>query len=388
MNQLRACLAMSGALLLAVLFGPLSASPVHAQEDAQRATPPPGKALLFIFRSDREPKAVQVPVAVNAVHVGELENGSFFVVPVDPGKTFLRSGDRVLTIFSFEAAADKTYFVWVEAVHGVTLVQTEMRLVSEDEGRRSLAQSRVVPLAQSGVIPLAPPSPGAAPQAPTLYVELAEPQPKPADTPTRLYVRVDIGFSQSTGADIKDKTFIPGFGIICGDASCTVPGTLKDVGSGGVLSGGVGYRFSPHVRGDLTVGYRGYKLNASDASVPPTKFKGTVTSLNAMASGYYDFATTGWTPYLGIGLGLSQNKIGTVTFDDGAGFNGTLAGGTKAGVAAAFMAGAGIPLSDRLTLDVGYRYISLGALEIPAGGGYGGASGKLNAHELTVGVRF
>jgi hypothetical protein len=159
MNQLRACLAVSGALLLAVLFGPLSASPAHAQEDAQRTTPPPGKALLFIFRSDREPRAAQVPVAVNAVHVGDLENDTFLPVTVDPGKTFLRSGDRVLTMFSFETAADQTYFVWVEAVHGLTLVQTEMRPVSEADGRRSLAQSRVVPFAQSPVVLLAPPKP-------------------------------------------------------------------------------------------------------------------------------------------------------------------------------------------------------------------------------------
>ena len=107
MNQLRAGFAVSGALLLGVLLGPLCAPPVNAQEDAQRATPPPGKALLFIFRSDREPRAAQVPVAVNAVHVGDLEDGTFLTVSVDPGKTFLRSGDRVLALLSFQTAPDR-----------------------------------------------------------------------------------------------------------------------------------------------------------------------------------------------------------------------------------------------------------------------------------------
>jgi hypothetical protein len=78
-------------------------------------------------------------------------------VSVDPGKTFLRSGDRVLALLSFQTAPDQTYFVWLEAVHGLTLVQTEMRLVSEEEGRRALAQSRSVTLAQGRIIPLAPP---------------------------------------------------------------------------------------------------------------------------------------------------------------------------------------------------------------------------------------
>jgi opacity protein-like surface antigen len=394
MNQLRAGFAVSGALLLGVLLGPLSAPPVHAQEDAQRTTPPPGKALLFIFRSDREPRAAQIPVAVNAVYVGDLEDGTFLAVSVDPGKTFLRSGDRVLTMFSFQTAPDQTYFVWVEAVHGLTLVQTEMRLVSEEEGRRALAQSRAVTPAEGRVIPLAPPSLGAAPPsleaAPqelplTLAAEPAAAEP--ADARSGLYFRLDIGFSQSTGADIKDKNFAGG-PLICGDANCTVPGKLKDVGAGLVLSGGVGYRFSPHVRGDVILGFRGYLLNTSDASVPPTKFKAPVISSSAMAGGYYDFATAGWTPYVGAGLGLAVNDIRTVTVDNGAGFSGSFSGGAKAGVAGAIMAGVGIPLSARAALDIGYRFISLGKLEIAAEGGYGGATGKLNAHELTVGLRF
>jgi hypothetical protein len=157
MNQLHAGFAVSGALLLGVLLGPVSAPPVHAQEDAQRATPPPGKGLLFVFRSDREPRAAQVPIAVNAVHVGDLEDGTFLSVSVDPGRTFLRSGDRVLGTLGVQTAPDQTYFVWVEAFHGLTLVQTEMRLVSEEEGRRALAQSRSVTPAEGGVIPLVPP---------------------------------------------------------------------------------------------------------------------------------------------------------------------------------------------------------------------------------------
>ena len=399
MNQLRAGFAVSGALLLGVLLGPLCAPPVNAQEDAQRATPPPGKALLFIFRSDREPRAAQVPVAVNAVHVGDLEDGTFLTVSVDPGRTFLRSGDRVLAMLGFQTAPNQTYFVWVEAVHGLTLVQTEMRLVSEEEGRRALAQSRavtpaegrVIPLAPPGaedrVIPLAPPGAEAAPQALPLALAAEPAAAEPADATRGLYFRFDIGISQSTGADIKDKDFA-GSGIICGDANCTVPGKLKDVGAGVVLSGGIGYRFSPHVRGDLILGFRGYLLNASDAAVPPTKFKAPVISSSAMAGGYYDFATAGWTPYVGIGLGLAVNDIRTVTVDNGAGLNGSFSGGAKAGAAGAIMAGVGIPLSPRTALDIGYRFVSLGKLEIAAEGGYGGATGKLNAHELTVGLRF
>jgi opacity protein-like surface antigen len=142
MNRLRAGMSASGVLLL-VLCGPFSAPPAHAQETPQLAAPPPGKALVFVFRSDREPRAAQVPVVVNAQLAGNLANGVFLVATVDPGRTFLRSGDRVLTSLMIEAAADRSYFVRLEAVHGMIDVQTEMRVVSEVEGRSWLAQGRL-----------------------------------------------------------------------------------------------------------------------------------------------------------------------------------------------------------------------------------------------------
>ncbi|HEX9192938.1 MAG TPA: outer membrane beta-barrel protein [Burkholderiales bacterium] len=160
MNQLRTCLSLGYAFLLGALCGLFSAPLAHAEEEAQ-ATPPPGKALVFVFRSEREPVAVQVPVLVNLEYVGELANGTFVTATVNPGRTHLRVGDRVLTIMSLEAAADQSYFVAVEALPGLTPARTEMRLVSETEGRRSLAQSRfvgVTPATMSAARRAEPPS--------------------------------------------------------------------------------------------------------------------------------------------------------------------------------------------------------------------------------------
>src|SRR5260221_352907 len=142
MNELRACLSVSGIFLLAALFG--AAPPVHAQGDASRATPPPGKALVFVFRSDRQPVAAQVPVLVNLVRIGDLTNGTFAVATVNPGRTFLRIGEQALAVFTIEAVANRSYFVGVEAVSSVRRVRTEVRWCSEPAGRRWLAQSRLV----------------------------------------------------------------------------------------------------------------------------------------------------------------------------------------------------------------------------------------------------
>jgi len=140
MNQLRACCSVCGALLLTALCGLFSALPAHAQDDIRRAVPPPGKALVFIFRVDREPLAAQVPVVVNKELVGQLANGTFVAATVSPGPTQLRIGQRMVSTLSFVATANESYFVRVEAIAGQTLVRTVASPMSEPDGRRALAQ--------------------------------------------------------------------------------------------------------------------------------------------------------------------------------------------------------------------------------------------------------
>ena len=173
MNQLCACRSLTGALLLTALCGLFSGLPAHGQDDFRRAIPPPGKALVFVFRVDREPLAAQVPVIVNKELIGELANGTFLAATVSPGPTSLRIGQRLVSTLSFVATANESYFVRVEAIAGQTLVRTVASPVSEPEGRRSLAQSRFVGVAPAAVIPPVVPPPVVA--APVVAAPVAAP---------------------------------------------------------------------------------------------------------------------------------------------------------------------------------------------------------------------
>ena len=183
MNQLCASRSMSGALLLTVLCGLFSAQPAHAQEDARRATPPPGRALVFVFRNDGVPLAAQVPVVVNTELLGELANGTFVMATISPGNTYLSIGDRVLSTLYFVAAANQSYFVRIEATYGLALVRTDVQFVNEAEGRRSLEQSRFVGGAPSAVAAAPrPPQPSVTPAPPPAKpsVAIAPPPPPPS----------------------------------------------------------------------------------------------------------------------------------------------------------------------------------------------------------------
>jgi len=132
------------------------------------------------------------------------------------------------------------------------------------------------------------------------------------------------------------------------DAGYSVDGALKV--SGGDLDfdndwsghAGLGYAFQNGFRLEGEGAYRQNDL--SDIA-------GDVNATAAMANLYYDFNRDGAIqPYVGVGVGVAKIDVngaaaGLVSFDD----NDTVA-------AYQGMAGVAIPLSERLDLDVGYRY--------------------------------
>jgi opacity protein-like surface antigen len=218
----------------------------------------------------------------------------------------------------------------------------------------------------------------------------------------QMYWRADLGYSQANNADIHDKNF-DNSGIICGDAFCDTGGSVNKIGSSSIIGGGVGYRFAPNVRGDVTLGYRGgYKLDDTEPGGANARVKADITSLALMANGYYDFATSSkWSPYLGAGLGYAQNKADNPTASFG-GVTIHVPGGTASGLAWALTAGLSYQLSGQYVLDIAYRYVDLGKIETDSGTGtttgvpgvpslsfaYDGATGRLTAQELSIGLRF
>lgn len=206
-----------------------------------------------------------------------------------------------------------------------------------------------------------------------------------------LYGRLDVGYSKATDAGIKDKNFDLD-GLICGgDASCPTGGELNNVGESPVLGAGIGWRFGRSVRADLSFAYRdGYRLDDTDAG--SKLFRADIKSTNVMLAGYYDFGADRLRPYLGAGAGWARNKIGPITTTS-AGLTEELPGGTWSGFAWSVMAGLGVRLVGSVTFDLGYRYVDLGKIEtqsadLAPGVTYSGASGKLRAHEISLGVRF
>ncbi|MEW9808660.1 outer membrane protein [Mesorhizobium marinum] len=175
-----------------------------------------------------------------------------------------------------------------------------------------------------------------------------------------------------------------------------------------IAGAGFGYAFNDNLRGDLTVEWRGksdfYALDWVDngGGVTTNEYTATKSELVFMANGYYDIGNYyGFTPYVGAGIGASYNTISH--FRDVNIING---GGAYAddnsewNLAWALHAGLGFKATERMTIDFGYSFISLGDAStgelknddpsepFPPAGNNGIQFNDIYSHDFKLGVRY
>jgi outer membrane protein OmpA-like peptidoglycan-associated protein len=168
-----------------------------------------------------------------------------------------------------------------------------------------------------------------------------------------------------------------------------------------MFGGGVGYRFSPMFRSDVTVDYiPSLKVSGHNSLVPALTNSADLSSLVGMVNGYIDingFAPNmfgRFQPYLQGGIGVARDDLEKTTF--GGPFAGiTLSGSTRTNFAWGVGAGLGYALTPNLTLDLGYKYLDLGEMRtgstVSTGAvsiGVTPAKADLQAHTVMLGVRF
>ncbi len=174
------------------------------------------------------------------------------------------------------------------------------------------------------------------------------------------YIRGDVDYHWSKFGGADYTTYNAGSPQFPGSFDT---GSLKSAFSAGA---GVGYQINQHFRTDLTAdwlsssNFQGSTSGFCNTPNPNTPCVSTDTSsysaLLLLANAYVDIGTWhGVTPYVGAGIGGAWVKWDTLHNSDADGdfyHN----GGKGWRFAYALMAGASYCLTDRVKLDVGYRY--------------------------------
>jgi len=179
----------------------------------------------------------------------------------------------------------------------------------------------------------------------------------------------------------------------------------KDLGTGSAFGFSVGKYVTDSFRLELEAIKRtGYEYDVNSLLFPASANKAKIETHALFINGFYDFqpftmSNTAITPYLGGGVGISRNKMGTIMEHRFGLTNGvTNDGNTINQFAYKFSAGTLVSLTEQLSLDVNYQYVNLGAFkggtEVYDNGvrepddHRGTNDGDIKTQELMVGLQY
>jgi opacity protein-like surface antigen len=173
----------------------------------------------------------------------------------------------------------------------------------------------------------------------------------------------------------------------------------EDLGTGIAFGFSAGRYITDNLRLELEVIKRtSYELDTSLESNRTTTLKGDIDSNSVFINGFYDFqpfsiSNTAITPYLGGGLGISRNEMGTVTETTAEGIT-NLDGQKINQFVYKVSAGTLVSLTESLSFDINYQYVNLGSFKSGVIAGAAGTldkplnEGEIKTQELMVGLQY
>ncbi|MDE2925830.1 MAG: hypothetical protein OXT71_05470 [Acidobacteriota bacterium] len=197
-----------------------------------------------------------------------------------------------------------------------------------------------------------------------------------------LYLRGGIGFERPGDMAFTDT-----------DCASTAPAALYGCGTGGdgapyrshgdfgtlpAVELGLGYATGNAMRFEVLVEYRPrFTFEGRANFLAPERRQSVsaeLSSVSGMLAGYLDLAVLGVpklgpvAPFIGSGVGVVRARIGETTMAFPATTT-TVPGGSRVDLAWMATAGVAVPLNERLSLDLAWRYADLGEVRTERGDG-------------------
>ena len=204
------------------------------------------------------------------------------------------------------------------------------------------------------------------------------------------------------------KTFNTGTTNLNDDNGDLITLQNEDLGTGSAFGFSVGKYLTNSFRLELEAIKRtGYEYDARVAT--PVRFNSVTEEAKMQTealfiNGFYDFQpftirNTAIIPYLGGGVGISRNKMGTTEiYLNGVKSTTTIDGNTINQFAYKLSAGTLVSLTEQLSLDVNYQYVNLGEFKggirayddgVFLGNNQRGINGgEIKTQELIVGLQY
>ena len=218
---------------------------------------------------------------------------------------------------------------------------------------------------------------------------------------------IDLEGFYITAKGGASKTFNTGETSV--NLSSGTPRALQndDLGTGSAFGFSLGKYLTDSFRLELEAIKRtGYEYDGRAIPFPTFTYNTKIQTEALFINGFYDFqpftmSNTAITPYLGGGVGISRNKMGTTVFrSNGIPSGTTIDGDTINQFAYKLSAGTLVSITEQLSLDVNYQYVNLAAFKggtelswngvrMPANDRQRGINGgDIKTQELMVGLQY
>ena len=243
-----------------------------------------------------------------------------------------------------------------------------------------------------------------------IHIPLPAPPPPPVEVfAGGWYLRGDIGVSSQASKHPEWDIPVP--------AQDRVDFLQSGFDGGGFVGAGVGYRFNSWLRADVTGEYRAptryhglERYTTGGGPVSTNEFHARKTEAVGLVNAYLDLGTWwGVTPFVGAGIGIAHVRmsdfrdlaVGELLDGDGnrIGTENVVAAataGTRTNLAWALYAGLGYEVNERLSLELGYRYLNMGkgrtgpTTDLIRGSTRGAkwTFANIHSHDLRFGMRW
>jgi len=111
---------------------------------AKKFTSPASGSRIYLFRDETFGYAISMPVVLDGKVVGGTAAQTYFMWNVTPGQHQIQSLTENISAVTLDTSAGKTYFVWQEVKMGFAQARSDLQVVDEVRGRKSVAQCKLI----------------------------------------------------------------------------------------------------------------------------------------------------------------------------------------------------------------------------------------------------
>lgn len=303
-------------LLVSGLPQAQAASLASPEQDrrAKQATPPPGKALIYVYRPGDASADTAPGLWLNGRDSGRLEPHTYGMWAAGPGRLEIRAGKADAAPLSFSCQDGRVYFVQLSVNRDGSV---SLKQMSHGAGRSELAQARLVldpALAARAAAAPKPPAPASAPAA-----KKAAPVEKPKARP-----EPDEDEQGTSGVTLIAK--VGSFQLA--SASQTITTLSREFSAASVAYGLEGeWRFS----NGFALGLEVFGHSQDYTTAAPSTESGDMSVTNVFFNAKKYFRPQAIVqPYIGVGLG---SAMASLSAGSGGGVTGSTAGLAVQGMA-------------------------------------------------------